>query len=77
LPDASFKDPIVQSFAQRLKDPAACDKNKKYFIYRLDTSKKCLVDELPNVAVEQAAMQIFTHMRSATDDHPVYVGFID
>jgi len=39
--------------------------------------KKNLVDELPNTAVEQAAVQLFTVMRNSKDASPLYIGVID
>lgn len=69
---------MVQNFAYRLVDPnMPKSEKKKFFIYRLDTSKKYFVDDLPNLAVEQAAMQIFSHMHNSKADNPTYLGFID
>ena len=51
--------------------------NQNYFIYKLDTTKQKLCDELPNKLVDVAVSQIFRKLRASKDFQPHYLGFID
>lgn len=53
------------------------NEKRKFFIYKLDTTKKHFVDELPHRAVELAAVQIFTTMRNSKVDSPRFIGSVD
>jgi hypothetical protein len=77
LPVRAHKNPLVSNYANKLEDFSRKEEKVKYYIYKLDTTKPKLVDDLPPNNILKAQQEIFNRMRNSKDSFPMYQGFVD